>query len=297
MTARKTTDMTQRRAASVGMFDGFHRGHQFLIDFLGRHADGERPLLFTFPNHPLQLVRPADTPRLLTTPDEKRSLLEDTGADVVFLPFDHSLRTLTSRQFLEMIRDRYDVGRLIVGYNNHFGNDRDKNLADYQEIGRVIGVEVIGAPQFADVAVSSSAIRALIADGDVEAAAELLGRRYALSGLVVHGRRLGREIGFPTANIAVDASKLLPLSGVYAADAILPDGTVGRAVLNIGRRPTVETFGATTVEVHIDGFDGDLYGKPLTVALIGRLRDERRFDSLDALAAQLRLDLEQTRRL
>jgi riboflavin kinase/FMN adenylyltransferase len=287
--------------AAVGMFDGVHLGHRFLFDCLKkRAADGTRPLAITFANHPLSVVRPRSAPRLLTTADEKATLIRSLGIDVAMLTFDDNLRQLTARDFLAMIRQRYGVSRLLLGFNNHFGSDRGNTLDDYQRFGAEIGVAIESAPRFdlGQTTVSSTTIRDALAKGNVDDARQMLGRPYRVSGLVEHGQRLGRSIGFPTANIPIgNDGKAIIANGVYAADALLADGSTHRAIVNIGSRPTVAADGAINLEAHIDKYSGDLYGTQLQIDLLSRLRDERRFPSIDALAAQLRDDLNAARLL
>lgn len=285
--------------AVIGTFDGVHRGHRFLLDELRSRgeATGLSPMVVTFAAHPLSVVRPDAAPKLLTTLPERLSLLREAGiSDVVVLPFDDELRQMSAREFMTMLRDRRGVKALLVGFNHRFGSDRLGDFDDYRRIGREIGVDVTKADEYrpADgIAISSSAIRRNILDGDVAAAARSLGRSYSIAGTVGRGRQLGRTIGFPTANLyGVDSDKILPATGVYAATA-----TVGerqhRAVVNVGHCPTVDSSvdAPLSIEAHIPGFAGDLYGCPIEVAFDSRIRGERRFHSLDALRSQIALDI------
>lgn len=291
---------SQRHMAVVGTFDGVHLGHRYLLDTLCRRAmpPALSPMVVTFPQHPLSVISPGSEPPLLTTPDEKESLLHSAGIDkVVTLRFDDTLRQLSAQRFMTMLRDRYDVSGMLMGFNHRFGSDRSLGFNDYREIGRSIGVDVSLAGEFRpenNAAISSSAIRSMIAAGDLESAAAALGRPYSLSGIVGNGHRIGRTIGFPTANIGdINPSKMIPPSGVYAAIATLDDGSCYQAVVNIGRRPTVDVSAdpPVTIEAHLIGFDGDLYGRPLTLSFVKRLRGERRFPSLDELKAQIARDI------
>lgn len=297
-------DTSRRRIAAVGMWDGVHCGHRFLIDFVRREAvaRGLVPSVVTFRNHPLTIVRPEAAPPLLTDCDTRLSLLGDAGvADCVLLDFDEHLRNMTALEFLTMLRERYAVDTLVMGFNNRFGHDRNLSRDAYAELGRSIGMEVIPAPEFRNGSqhVSSSEIRALVADGNVDTARKLLGRPFAIKGRVVHGRRLGRQIGFPTANIALpDSSLLIPGIGVYAVEVIMPDGVRRQAVVNIGRRPTVDVAGAPlTIEAHIFDFDGNLYSQMLVVGFAGLLRREHTFENLEALKRQLAADASHARQL
>lgn len=285
--------------AVVGTFDGVHRGHRFLLDELRSRGEaaGLSPMVVTFAAHPLSVVRPEAAPKLLTTLDERVRLLREAGAgDVVVLPFDDELRQMSAREFMAMLRDRHGVRELLIGFNHRFGRDRLGDPADYRRIGREIGVDVAQADEYrpADgVAVSSSAIRKNIMDGDVAAAARSLGRSYSVAGTVGRGKQLGRTIGFPTANVVdIDPDKILPATGVYAA-TVTAGGKPRRAVVNVGHRPTVDTAADAplSIEAHIPGFAGDLYGEPVEVAFDRRIRGERRFPSLDALRSQIALDV------
>lgn len=281
------------------MFDGVHSGHRHLLAelaSLGRRL-GLRPLAVTFADHPLRIVRPTAAPPLLTDAPEKERLLRAEGVDVAVLNFDSALRRLSAREFMVMLRDRFGARALLLGFNNHFGHDRLTDIEEYRRIGRELGMTVERAGEWrhaTESRVSSSAVRGLLLDGDVERAAALLGRRYRLSGRVVHGKELGRRLGYPTANVEPGSESLLiPADGVYAAIVTLPDGTRRPGMLNIGHRPTVDSPDApVSIEVHIIGYDGDLYGRQVTIEFVRRLRGERRFDSLgelrDALAADAR---------
>lgn len=285
--------------AVIGTFDGVHRGHRFLLEKLRSHgkATGLSPMVVTFAAHPLSVVRPDAAPKLLTTLPERLKLLGEAGiGDVVVLPFDDVLRQMSAREFMTMLRDRHGVKALLVGFNHRFGCDKLEGLADYRRIGCEIGVDVTKADEYkpADgVAISSSAIRKNILDGDVAAAARSLGRSYSIAGTVGRGKQLGRTIGFPTANVKdVDSDKILPATGVYAA-TVTVDNRLRRAVVNVGHRPTVDCSidAPLSIEAHIPGFEGDLYGCPVEVAFDERIRGERRFHSLDELRSQIALDI------
>lgn len=292
------SDMTEPgRIAAVGMFDGVHLGHQFLIDFMRREGEarGLVPTAFTFSPHPLAVIRPGSHPRLLSTVPARRDLLLEAGAAYVeVIDFDEDTRRLTAAEFLAMLHDRYNVRALVLGFNNHFGSDRPEGVVPYREIGATLGVDVVQAPGYCGggAPVSSSIIRGRVAAGDVSGAAAGLGRPYSLSGKVVGGKQLGRTIGFPTANIEVESPDLLiPANGVYACEAVLADGSAYAAMTNIGQRPTVDAEGApVSIEAHLLGYDGDLYGEKLVVRFWERIRDERRFDSVAALRRQLEDD-------
>lgn len=288
--------------ATIGHFDGVHTGHRFLIDRVREEAcrRGLWSLLITFDRHPREVVAPDFVPQALTTPEEKKRLLYGMGVDQVeVLHFDEAMSQMSPRDFLSYIKEKLNVKVLLVGYDHHFGHSQGETVEDYKRYGKEVGIEVEAVPALPGEHVSSSAIRRLLATGDVERAAQLLGRPYSLSGIVVAGHQIGRQLGFPTANLTV-AGQMLPACGVYAARCMgMP------AVLNIGYRPTVNTSlspdqthepcgtdgGGMTIEVHVPGFKGDLYGQALTVELLRYLRPECHFDSLEKLREQIAQDV------
>ena len=278
---------------TIGFFDGVHRGHQCLIRQVRDEAlrRGARSLLITFDRHPRAVFAPDSAPRLLTSTDEKMALLRASGVDDIrVLPFDQPMAALSARQFMQQVlRDQLGVTALVIGYDHHFGHPQGETFADYQAMGRQLGLYVVLARELAGAHVSSSTLRRALEAGDVETATRLLGRPYSWTGHVVHGHAVGRQLGFPTANLEASApDKLLPARGAYTVYA----GTQP-ALLNIGRRPTIDNGSDTTVEAHLIDFQGDLYGQTITVAFIARLREERRFDSEQQLVEQLRRDKEE----
>lgn len=283
-----------RRIAAIGMFDGVHAGHKYLIRFLideGRRR-GLVPAVVTFERHPLELVAPERAPYMLMDVRAKVDALRKAGVeDVVLLHFDGPLRSMTAEEFMTMLYRHYDVACLVVGYDHRFGRDRSESFDDYVRIGADIGIDVVRAPEKAGA--SSSIVRKLLKEGDVGAAAAILGAPYTITGVVVAGKQLGRTIGFPTANLSpVDRRQLIPAGGVYAAEVRI-DGNNRhiRAMLNIGQRPTVDGGGAPlSIEVHVIGYEGNLYGHSMEVSFLRRLRDEMKFPSIDALRAQLEID-------
>lgn len=282
--------------AAVGVFDGVHRGHRHLFEAVRARADrageGSRTLAVTFDRHPLHTIAPDRCPRMLTLPERRLELLGDLPQvdNVVVLHFDDDLRRLTAVQFLERLHRLYGVTDLVMGYDHSFGSDfRDPSPDHYALAGEKSGVGVSRDTPFilGGVPVSSSRIRVALAEGDAEDAAAMLGRPHRLEGTVVKGRQLGRTIGFPTANLAVPAELMLPRRGVYAGRCLDRP-----CLINIGTAPTVTDSAKIAVEVHIPGFSGDLYGQSLSVDLTRHIRDERKFDSLDALTTQLNNDLD-----
>lgn len=294
--------------ATIGFFDGVHRGHRYLFEQLRRYATeyDERPLIFTFLQHPRTVLSRLQgnggvcddfCPQLLTTIDEREQLLGQFG-DVHFFDFAE-VQPLTALQFLDYLSDRWKVRHLLMGYNHRFGSDGRLSDEQYAAIAKQVGIHILRAEPFAEDGQkpSSTIIRNLIAEGKIVEANRLLGYEYTLTGRVVHGRMIGRQIGFPTANIVPAPDKLVPAAGVYKAivsanaqQPIANGFTNACALVNIGTNPTVGNT-HQTIEVHIPDFSGDLYNQSITLHFTERLREERRFDSLDDLRAQIQCDL------
>ncbi len=296
----KSTSQPMQYIATVGTFDGVHTGHRFLLAELKEYAAklGLKPLAMVLDTHPLRVVRPADAPRRLSDFAEREQMIRRLGVEVRPLHFSEQTRTLTSAQFIAKIADEIGVKALLVGHDNKFGSDRGSTIEDYKRSGAELGVKVIEAGKLP--AASSSAIRKLLLAGDVHRANELLGYPYTLAGTVVHGKSLGRRLGFPTANIEVtDPLRLIPAPGVYATLIFTDEtGVFHPSMTNIGHRPTVDAQGAPlSIETHIFDFTADLYGRTVRLRLIGRIRPEERFDSLEALTARLRDDEREARRI
>lgn len=281
--------------AAVGTFDGVHRGHAFVIERLIAEAaaKGLKSKIITFSDHPLAVVAPHRCPAALTHPEARIRLLRSLGVDAVeAIPFDRESASLTAAQFLDCLHKEHNVEAVVMGFNNHIGSDR-RTGADLRP--STSGVEIICLPELdAEAGVSSSAIRKALGCGNVSEAARLLGRPYQISGTVVSGKHLGRKFGFPTANVHPDDRRLaVPAKGVYAVDAVLPDGSVHRGMANIGHRPTIDHSDAPkSIEVNIFDFDDDLYGQHISIRFLKHLRDEQRFPDVDALISQLHLDRE-----
>lgn len=282
----------KRRIATVGTFDGVHRGHRAVISLLKSEGEkrGLEPLIMTFTSHPLELIAPERAPKMLMTRAEKDAALDATGVPREDLDFSRELCALTAAQWIARLRDEYGVDCLVVGYDNTFGCDgRNLPRHAFHDIGKREEVEVIDGPELPGI--SSSAIRRAVLGGEVENAADMLGRPYSISGTVVHGRHLGTSLGFPTANLQPDPRKAIPAPGVYAAIVSgTPDGRLHPGVINIGSRPTVERNGLIVPEVYIEGFSGDLYGHTVTVYLLERLRDEQKFPDLESLKRAISAD-------
>ena len=284
--------------ATLGFFDGVHRGHQHLIRQVTEAARrlGLDATVVTFDVHPRQALQEGFQPRLLNTFNERLIRLATTGADnSAILHFDRAMASLSAREFMEkVLRDQLGVRQLILGYDHRFGHDRSEGFDDYVRYGHELGIEVVRSDVFLvdGQPVSSSAIRKVLAEGDVEKAYTLLGYRYPLVGTVVEGFQQGRRLGFPTANINLPGEgKIVPAPGVYAVGARVEHSMeMKRAVMNIGSRPTFDGH-KLTLETHIINYDADLYGERLVVNFAHRLRDERHFASPGELALQMREDV------
>ncbi|MBP3757627.1 MAG: bifunctional riboflavin kinase/FAD synthetase [Prevotella sp.] len=289
-----------RYVATIGFFDGVHRGHQYLIRRLREEAElqGMQSMVITFDRHPREVLGSNYQPRMLSTLDEKMERLKQTGVDrCVVLPFTRELAALSAREFMQQVLKRQlNVARLYMGYDNRFGHNREEGFDDYVRYGREIGIEVILNDAFTlnQIHISSSVVRSFVSEGEIELANQCLGYPYMVTGKVVDGVREGRKMGFPTANIEPDdAQKLIPAPGVYAVRVSVEGSREWLdGMMNIGTRPT---FGENklSLETHILHFSDDIYGKKLTVAFVKRLRAEQRFSSVAALREQLVKDEQQ----
>lgn len=287
----------QNSIVTVGTFDGVHRAHQEIIREVVERSSRRhyRSAIVTFDPHPKEVVQTAKGPvALLTTMDERIGLMEELGVGVLFIiNFTQAFSLLSSRQFYERyLVNGVGVSEVIVGYDHMFGRNRQGTLDELIKMGKELDFSVFGLPAYSvgGEVVSSTHIRRALAEGNIAVANTFLGREYRLDGTVVKGDGRGKSIGFPTANIAPGADKkVVPGNGVYVVKVQL-EGNELFGMLNIGVRPTVTQDGAQTVEVHIFDFSDDLYGKSLRVMFMHRLRDEKKFASLDALIQQLERD-------
>ena len=284
--------------ATIGFFDGVHRGHQYLISRLMEQAAaaGMPSMVITFDRHPREVLGSNYQPRMLSTLSEKLQRLRQTGVDrCEVLSFTPQLAALTAREFMQhVLKEQLNVGKLYIGYDNRFGHNREEGFDDYVRYGREMGIEVIhnDAFQLNQVNISSSVVRSFLDEGEVELANQCLGYNYTVEGGVVDGVQEGRKMGFPTANIEPSyALKLIPAPGVYAVKVRVGEKLYD-GFCNIGFRPTVNSINGSLplVEVHIFDFDEDIYGKNITIWFAGKLRDETKFDTLPALVAQLKKD-------
>lgn len=283
--------------ATIGFFDGVHLGHRFLIDEV-KAAAAQRGLpsaVITFPTHPRSVLQQAYQPRLLNSFADKLRLLATTGVDYcIVLDFTEALSQLSAEAFLRILATQWRVKGLVIGYDHRFGHDRRDGFEQYVEYGQRWGIEILKAAAFdaGHTAVSSSEIRRLVQEGKVERAAQLLTYAYHISGQIVSGYKVGRTLGFPTANIQPDdPMQLLPGIGVYAVWVEVA-GQRYKGMLYIGSRPTLDNGTQLSIEVHILHFSGDIYNDPIRVSFEHFVRGDEKFDSLEALKAQLMRDWE-----
>ena len=283
-------------AVTTGTFDGAHIGHQKILKRLievAKNANGESVLL-TFHPHPRLVLQPDIDLQLLNTQQEKIKRLELAGIDhLIIHPFTKEFSRLSSMEFVrDILVDQIGTKKLVIGYDHHFGRNREGSFEHLLEYGPTYGfdVEEISALDIDHVNVSSTKIRTALLQGDLETAATYLSYNYEFSGKVVKGKQIGRSIGFPTANIDLESShKLIPADGVYAVHVKI-NNSLHYGMLNIGLRPTVSNENTKSVEVNIFDFDQELYGTEITVILQHRVRDEQRFSSVDNLKSQLEKD-------
>jgi len=295
----------RRSVVTIGAYDGVHRGHQAVIEQVRQQAEvlDARSVVVTFDRHPASIVRPESAPLLLTDIDQKLELLASTGLDATcIVKFDEdSSREAPSDFVKRVLVDGLSAKRVIIGEDFHFGYKRGGNVALLRELGPkfdfdVTPIELISRGDGVDEPVSSTAIRRALAGGQVELATQLLGHHFEVRGVVVHGDERGRTIGFPTANIEVPNQICIPADGVYAGVFVRQDGTKHNCAINLGRRPTFyEHADHSMLEAHLLDFSENLYGETVKLTFTHFLRGERKFENIDALKMQLKLDIEQTR--
>ena len=290
---------------TIGAYDGVHLGHRAVLRQVRRRAEagGHRSVVVTFDRHPAGIVRPDSAPRLLTDLGQKLELLAATGDvdDTVVIHFDHKRSQEEAEHFVtSVLVGALGAREIVVGEDFHFGRGRGGNVELLRRLGSTMGFEVVGLElvEVPGVAgpLSSTTIRAVLAQGDVEEAARLLGRWHEVRGVVNHGNRRGQELGYPTANVVVPPEILLPAEGIYAGWYQRPDGEPHAAAISLGRRPTFYAADAPVVlEAYLLDFDSDVYGEQASVRFVARLRAEERFDSAQALAEQMSKDVQATR--
>jgi riboflavin kinase/FMN adenylyltransferase len=286
---------------TIGAYDGVHRGHQAVIAQVRNEAArlGCRSVVVTFDHHPASVVRPDSAPKLLTDVDQKMTALAATGVDATFVVrFDAKAARENPADFVRRVLvEALRAQLVVVGEDFHFGYKRGGNVALLRELGQqhdfaVVPVQLIARPDGVAEPVSSTSIRRALAGGQVEVAANLLGRPFSVSGIVVHGDKRGRTIGFPTANIEVPNAMCLPADGVYSGVVQRADGSTHVCAINLGRRPTFfEHADHSLLEAHLLDFDGDLYGERVMVTFEHFLRSERKFEGLESIKTQLQLDV------
>ena len=284
---------------TIGTFDGVHQGHRQIIHRLNKakHEIGGESFIFTFHPHPRQVLFPDQTDlKLLTLTTEKLTLLEDAGIDhVLVYPFTKEFSQLSAQAYVkDILVDAIGVKKLIIGYDHRFGNKREGTIETLRKyaLDYHFSVEEIPAHEIDHINVSSTKIRKALEEGDVQTANNFLGYNYFISGKVVDGKKLGRTIGYPTANIHIeDPAKLVPKIGVYAA-TVLVEGVLYKGMMNIGYNPTTDSDNKIKTELHIFNFDSNIYGCNLTLQIKARLRDEEKFASVNELKKQLDADKE-----
>lgn len=278
--------------ATIGFFDGVHTGHRFLIDQVKEEAAkrGLPSAVITFPVHPRKVLQKDYQPALLCGFEEKTERLATTGVDYcVCLDFTTEISQLSAREFMKnILKDKLSVNTLVIGYDHRFGHNREDAFADYKRYGSEIGIDVIEARELpGEEHVSSSRIRKLLAEGYIRKAAKLLSYNYTISGKIVEGFKVGRTIGFPTANIQVwETYKVIPAFGVYAV-YVHVEGQRYDGMLYIGKRPTLHNGDNISIEVNLFNFDGDLYNKNLTAEFIDFVRPDEKFIDIDTLKKQI----------
>lgn len=277
--------------ATIGMFDGVHCGHQFVLQHVVDEARqrGLQSMAITFDK---------SGPQTLTPLEQKRLLLTKTGIDrIEVLTFNDALKQMTAREFMQQeLHDRLGVKVLLTGYDNRFGHNRTEGFDDYVRYGQELGIEVLQLPQEGEI--SSSIIRQLVAEGAISKANQLLGNPYTILGSVEHGEHIGTKLGYPTANLVlVDDCQLIPATGVYAVKIRMENSVEWKhGMMNIGMRPTFDGQ-SQTLEVNVFRLKENLYGQQLQVAFFERLRGEQRFDNIEALKAQLQQDAIEAERI
>lgn len=283
--------------ATIGFFDGVHIGHKFLIEQLKEQSKikGLPSSVITFPVHPRRVMNSDYQPALLCGYEEKLARLADTDIDYcVTLDFTPEMSMFSAKDFIQkVLKDRLNVNTLLIGYDHRFGRDREDGFDEYQKYGQEVGIDVIQAKELSSsLHVSSSRIRRLLGEGDIKKTNQLLGYNYTISGKIVEGFKVGRTIGFPTANIKIwEDFKVVPAFGVYAVYVHIEDQKY-RGMLYIGKRPTLQNGENVSLEVNIFDFDEDLYGKSLTVEFIEFIRPDEKFSDLETLVMHIKRDKE-----
>jgi riboflavin kinase/FMN adenylyltransferase len=281
---------------TVGTFDGVHIGHQKIISRINEIAreKGGESVLLTFHPHPRKVLFPDDDSlKLINTIEEKTALLEQFGLDhVIYMAFEKQLSRMSPVEYVrDILVNKIGINTIVIGYDHHFGRNREGDIELLKELGPIYDFEVIeiSAQEIDEITVSSTKVRRAIEGGEIKTANEFLGHEFSISGKVVRGNQIGRKIGFPTANIEVsDINKIIPGNGVYAVKGLINGKELG-GMLNIGFKPTVGK-NKQSIEVHFFNFKEDLYDQELTIQFVGRIRDEEKFENIEQLKNQLSKD-------
>jgi riboflavin kinase/FMN adenylyltransferase len=282
---------------TLGTYDGVHLGHQEIIRSLVNRAkmENKESVLFTFDPHPRKVLYPESySVKLIDTVDEKLQKLQDLGLDTVILfPFTKDFSRLSAMEFVrDVLVNQIGVSEMHIGYDHHFGKNREGSFQELQELGELYNFQVFQLPAIAleETTISSTKIRNAILEGKIEYASEMMGKPFVLQGKVVRGQQIGRTIGFPTANIDLEnTEKIVPKNGVYAVKTYIEEQVI-HGVMNIGTRPTIANNGEVTIEVHMFDFKEEIYNKHLKVEVMQRIRDEKRFENIEDLKKQIQLD-------
>ena len=286
----------QKNVLTVGTYDGLHLGHRKVLTELKKiaHHLGLPTAVMTFSPHPQNILAKSAPLNLLTTNQEKISLFEKLEIDhLIVYPFTKDFAQLSEQDYMDQILlKQLNMQHMVIGYDHHFGKNRTGDFSTLLRYSKThhFGLDQISVHLINEIEVSSTKIRYALLQGDLLTAKQYLGRNYSLEGLVVQGKKMGRDLGFPTANLRIDSAKLLPKNGVYAVKVHLPDHQIYQGMMNLGYAPTLHLDGDQKIEVHLFDFKDELYGKILKIELISYWREEQTFASIDALISQLYQD-------
>lgn len=293
----KSTEPTVGRAVTIGTFDGVHRGHELVIDTLKLEAEarGLEPVVITFDRHPLELIAPEEAPKMIISRSERNNLIRSRGVEVCELEFNEELRGITAAEWMRKLAEEFGVRLLVTGYDSTFGSDAaELSPRAIMVLAEQLNIEVVRVKKVRMC--SSTEIRKCLLEDDLKNVERVLGRPFTIKGTVIHGRGVGKDIGFPTANLQTEDSQLLPPDGVYVSEVFIADQpTPWRAVTNIGTSPTVDGSGKHTIETHLIGIKRELYDTPLAVSILKRIRSERKFDTLLELKRAIEKDIKYAR--
>lgn len=289
-----TENLSGQTYIALGSFDGLHKGHMSLINRVVDEAllNECSSLVYTFINHPLSFVTPDKAPKLIMDNDQKIHLLKSAGIDyVAMVEFNGELMKTSPEDFINSLVDKYNARGVVVGFNYRYGYLNKGNVETLKEYGKKIGLEVIVMDPVEDSrgVISSTRIRSLISEGKIEEANELLIEPFMIRGTIIHGKNNGKAMGYPTANMKIDPQMMVPEDGVYYTN-VLFDGEVRRGITSVGTNPTISEGLPRTVETYILDFNEDIYGKEVSLYFIERMRDMIKYESLDGLKEQLRMD-------